>query len=219
MEDIVEELLHRFGRVGFPARKELEEQQAESVHVSLPGERFPSDLFRRHVLRRSQHETRLRHGQVFGLGDTEIHHLHHARRSDVNVVGLNVTMDDFLCVYISQRARYLESDVKPGGNIAEMSQFNRLPQCLTLQEFHHHERAVLIVLAKIVDAENVVVRDVAGHAGFRQEPRFGVGVGATGFRQDLHRYGASNYGIHRAVNRGHSAAQVLIQLVLADAHR
>ena len=51
-----------------------------------------------------------------------------------------------------------------------------LPQVLAAQVFHHHERAVLFVLAEIIDAEDVVVRDVARHTRLRQETRLRLGI-------------------------------------------
>ena len=45
-----------------------------------------------------------------------------------------------------------------------------------MQVFHHHEGTVLLILAEIVDAENVVVPDVACHAGLGQKAGLGIRV-------------------------------------------
>ena len=78
---------------------------------------------------------------------------------------------------------------------------------------------VVFVLAVIVNAEDVVVRQVAGHARFGQETRLGLLVLAARVRQNLHRHGASDDGVTGAVDVRHPAAQELLKLVLADSRR
>ena len=64
--------------------------------------------------------------------------------------------------------------------------------------------------------EDVVVRDVAGHAGLGQEALFGLGILAAGFGEDLDGHGAADDRVARAVDVRHASAQEFFELVLAD---
>ena len=101
--------------------------------------------------------------------------------------------------------------------IAGVAVLDGVAQILAAQKLHHHEGAMLVVFAEIVNAEDVVVGDVAGHARFGQKARLGFGILAAGLGEDLDRHGAADHGVARAVDVRHAAAQELLQLVLADA--
>ena len=73
------------------------------------------------------------------------------------------------------------------------------------------------VFAEIVNADDVVVRDVAGQARFLQKTRFDFFVGAAFFGQDLHGDGAADNGVARFIDARHPAAQKFLQLVFTDA--
>ena len=66
-------------------------------------------------------------------------------------------------------------------------------QVLAAQELHHHERPPVRIFPEIVDAQDIVVGDAAGHAGFGQKPRLHLGVGAAGIGQNLHRHRAPDH--------------------------
>jgi len=67
-------------------------------------------------------ESGAREVQSLGLGDAEIHHLDLARRVDVHVVGLDISMNDLLGVNVFERAGDIERDAQA----VEMS-----PACLS----------------------------------------------------------------------------------------
>ena len=153
--------------------------------------------------------------QSLGLGDAEIHQLDLARTVDVHVVGLDIPVDDLPGVNVFERAGDIERDAQPVGHIAGMVVADGVAEVLAHQEFHHDERAALL-FAVIVNADDVLVLDVAGHARFLKETRLGFGVLAGLGREDFDGHLPADGGIPRAVDVGHSAAQEFQQLVLAN---
>ncbi len=94
----------------------------------------------------------------------------------MHVFGLDVAMDDLLRVDVFRGARHLQRRLELALQIASVAVLDGVAQILAAQEFHHHERAMLFVFAEIVNAEDVVVGDVAGHARLGQKASLGFGV-------------------------------------------
>src|SRR6185437_14997780 len=94
-----------------------------------------------------------------------------------------------------------------------------MAQILAAQKLHHHVRMVRFVLAEIVNVQDVVVRDVAGHARFGEESRLGLRVFASGVGQHLDGDHAPDHRVARLVDVRHAASQKLLELVLADSCR
>ena len=72
---------------------------------------------------------------------------------------------------VLQRPRHLQRDLELVCRSPVLPVPDGVAQILAAQKLHHHERAMLFVFAEIVNAEDVVVREVAGHARFGQETR------------------------------------------------
>ena len=84
------------------------------------------------------------------------------------------------------------------------------------QKLHHHEGPLPVVLPEVVNADDVVVLDIARQTGFLQETRLGVRIGASRVGQNLDGYDAANHGVARAVDFRHAAAQIFLELVFSD---
>jgi len=75
---------------------------------------------------------------------------------------------------------------------------------------------MLVVLAEVIDTQDVIVRDIAGHAGFGQEALLGFGVLATGFGEDLESHGTADHGIASAIHVRHASTEEFLEFVFAD---
>ena len=100
--------------------------------------------------------------------------------------------------------------------IAGVAVAHGVAQIFAAQELHHHEGPVPLVFAEIVNAEDVVVGDAAGHARFGQKSLFDLGVLAAGLGQNLDGHGAPDERIESAVDVRHPTAQEFLKLILAD---
>jgi hypothetical protein len=93
-----------------------------------------------------------------------------------------------------------------------------LAQALAVQELHDQVRPALI-LAEIVNRDDVLVVCLAGDARLAEETRAGLGVARGRFVQNLDCNLASQQRIPRPVHLRHPPAQQLFELVFADAGR
>src|ERR1019366_376890 len=117
---------------------------------------------------------------------------------------------------VFEGASDLEGDSQLVAELTRVAALDGVTEVFALEMLHHHERALLVVFAEIVNTEDVVVGDVAGHARLGQEAGLGFGILAAGFGENLDGHGAADDGIAGAVHVGHPAAQELFELVLAD---
>src|ERR1022692_2384502 len=216
VEDAVEDALYAVAGNRFRAGHQFEQQDAKRVNIHLLGDVGAGYLLGRHIIWRPQNIAGPRHLQALGLGDAEIHQLDQPGRADVDVLGLDIAVDDFLGMDVLESARDLHRDLELLADATGTAAFDGMAKVLAIEEFHHHERVMLVVLAEIIDAEDVIVRDVAGHTGFGQETLFGFGVFAAGLGEDLERDGAADHGIASAVHMRHASAQEFLQFVFAD---
>ena len=205
MQDLVEDLLDALG-LGRPRPgDQLEQQDAEGVNIDLRRGGHATDLLGRHVIRRSQREPGPRERRVLALGDAEIHQLHHSAGGDLDVLRLDVPVHDLLRVYVLERAGDLQRQAQLAVQIAGPVGLDQAAQVLAPQVFHDHERPAL-VFAELVDPDDVVVADIAGHPRLLQEARFGFRILAGLLGEDLHRHGAADHRIPRPVDARHAAA-------------
>src|ERR1051326_7004136 len=128
-------------------------------------------------------------------------------------------MDNLLRVDILQRVSYLKGDPDLAFQIAGMAILDGVPQVLADQKFHHHVRALMFVFAEIVNPQDVIVYDVACHAGFGKKPGLGFCILATLVGENLDGHRAANYRVPRPVDVRHAAAQKLLDLVFANSDR
>src|SRR5580658_1826638 len=85
------------------------------------------------------------------------------------------------------------------------------------QKLHDHEGAMPLVLAEVVNADDVLVIDIASQTGFLQETRLDVRIGGSRFRQNLNDHCPADNAVSRAVDFGHPAAQIFFELVFSYA--
>src|SRR5262249_47281543 len=100
--------------------------------------------------------------------------------------------------------------------IAEPVVFDGFTQALAFEILHHHE-GTSVVLAEIVDRDDVFVADVGGGAGLEQESGFGLRVDCACFGEKLECDVTAEHAIASAINPGHTAAEELLDFVFADA--
>jgi len=79
---------------------------------------------------------------------------------------------------VLKRPGHLQRDPKLTFQIAGLAVLDRIAQVLANQELHHDERPSLL-FAVIVNLDDVIVLNVAGHLRFQQEARFCLDIGAA----------------------------------------
>ena len=138
------------------AREHLEEDRAERPDVGAPIDGPPLRLFRRHVRGRAENHPGLRHGwcgdgrrlrdirrhrarRFHRFREAEVEHLHGAIRPQLDVRGLEITMNNPLLVRGFQRLGDLLRNRQRLGK-RDRSTRDALREILALDEFHH-ERA------------------------------------------------------------------------------
>ena len=158
--------------VGRNARHDLVEDHAERVDVRALIHLLAEDLFRGHVLRRSDDIARFRQLRVaFALrgGDAEVHDLEQAFGVDEDVRGLEVAMHDSLGV----RDVHAGADVDAEAERA-LQRHRFLADDLATQrvrrEVLHRDGVVALDVEEVVDADDVVVRDLARVTQLVHEP-------------------------------------------------
>ena len=202
---------------GPDARQQFVEKDAEGIDVHGGADVLANHLFGRHVIRRAHHVAGTRHGETLRFGDPEIHELDGAAGGQVNVLWFDIAVHDVERVDISKGSRDLERDAQLGWQVAQVTIPDGMAEIFSPQKLHDHEGVLPFILPEIVDADDVVVLDIAGQAGFLQEPRLGVGIGASRIGENLDHHGAAENGVARAVDIRHPAAQTLFELVFSDA--
>src|SRR5579862_7204661 len=121
-------------------------------------------------------------------------------------------------MHIIQRPGHLDRDFQALLQIPQMSLFDGFPKAFALQKLHHDERTALF-LAEIVDADDVLVIDAGGGAGFQQKSRLHLLVGRARGSQNFQGDATAQHAILGAIDMGHAAAQELLQLVFSDSGR
>ena len=88
------------------------------------------------------------------------------------------------------RSGDLQRDLHPALEVAQRTLLERRAQAPARQEFHDHERTP-VVLAEIVNGDDIFVADVRGRARLKQKAGFRFGVGRGGTREDFQRHTAA----------------------------
>ena len=79
----------------------------------------------------------------------------------MDILRLDVAMDDLIPVDEVEGPRDLQGDLEFVADVAGVSVLDGLPQVFALQEFHHHEQALLVVYAEIENVDDVLVTSCA----------------------------------------------------------
>ena len=114
-------------------------------------------------------------------GNAEIQNLHGPIREQHDVGRLYIAVDDAVLMRVQQSPRGFSQnpDLLRQG---ERRAVDRLPQAAPIEQLHHEVRRRL-VLAKIVDRDDVLVLEDTGGSGLREEP--GAHVRVVDGGQDL----------------------------------
>ena len=119
-------------------------------------------------------------------------------------------------VRVAQPGQELQDDGQGRPGVGADAGVDRPLEVDALEQLQHHERRAL-VLAELVDDDDVRVLEPRRRARLAEEPRPGVGVGQA-LRHDLDRHVAVERLVAAAVDRAHRAlAQLAEDLVAADA--
>ena len=152
-------------------------------------------------------------GAFEGPGDAEVGHLHLTVRADQDVRRLDVAVGDVVVVREPERSGDFARDL--GGLLRRELLVRRqdLGECAPLHLLHHDEVGAL-VLAPVVDVDDVGVREAGGRLRFAAESLDEVGVGGELGEQHLDGDLAVEQEIARGEDVGHAAASdPLVDLV------
>ncbi len=93
--------------------------------------------------------------------------------------------------------------------------FGQLPQCVALDEVHHHEQQPVIGLIEVEGVDGVRVGEPGDYSGFVEEAGHHVGIGAKLSPQHLYRNRSSQDQVGGLVDRSETAvAQRRLQFIL-----
>ena len=199
-----------------PPAEQLVKDDADGKDVGAMIRALAADLLGRHVVHRAhQHVTAGELGRQ-QPGEPEVEDLHRAAVGDVDVCRLDVAVDD------AARMRVLEpeADVHRELDLApEAHSFGTAHARLkvfALEELHREIRLTL-VLAEVVNRDDVRVRELAGGARLADEPLARLGVPFNRRGDDLQRHHTLDERVEGAVDHPHTAlAELLENLITAD---
>ena len=163
---------HRHGCLGVERRSSrsyLVEYHAEGIHIAAAIELAPQALLGRRVGRSADETTcdreasrRLEH-----LGDAEVGQEAIALLINQDIAGLDVPMDDASRMRVVQGRRNLSQNAERARR-GEWLPSHRIRQCAA-PHVAHHQIGVAIVLAVVVDRQDVGVLQVRDQLGFLLE--------------------------------------------------
>src|SRR4029077_9263336 len=130
----------------------------------------------RHVIGGSEGESGAGERDAFAFGNAEIHQRDLSIAIDVDVFGFDIAMNDFAGVDVIKRAGDLQGGAEAARSVAEVILFNSVANAFAFEKLHHDDGQA-VVFPEIVNANDVLVVDVGGHAGFHQETGLGFGIG------------------------------------------
>ena len=154
------------------AREHLVEDAAQAVDVAPPVELgLPGRLLRAHVLRGTDHDTRMRQlrpgGCLQGARDAEVGD-QRVTVEQQDVLGLDVAVDDAVPVRVGQRFRRLPGDSDRLRQGESMLPLEPLAKGLAL-DIGHHVVEEALRLARVVQGQDVGVLEVGGDLHFVDE--------------------------------------------------
>ena len=197
-----------------PAGQQLEEDDAERVHVAGLARRLAPRLLRRDVVARA-HD---RPGQRHALGaarvrDAEVGHLGAALVGEQHVLRLDVAVDDAAAVRRLERPRDLQPELDHRRDGQRALTRDELLEVLAADVLEDDVRPPT-VLAAVDDRDDVRVRELGDGARLAAEALERLGVLRELLVEDLQRDRPLEQPVVRAVDGRHAAgADQLLQLV------
>ena len=156
---------------GHRAGDHLVEDQTERVEIDAMVHLSARHLFRRHVARRAEQLAAARHvgGRGQRLRQAEVRDVRRARVIDQDVVRLQVAVDDAFGVRGGERVGDLPRDRDGALDRQPAFAAQDAVQILAVHEGHRDELEALD-FAQVVDAEDVLVRDLRAEEQLLLEP-------------------------------------------------
>ncbi len=174
-----------------------------------------ANLFRRHVVGGTEDGARLGVRSVLPAGDAEVHDLRLTAVADEDVRRLDVAMDDAVLVRVREPAAGLGDDVEllpEGQRIAP----NAILEILPLQILHRDEGSSLLVVAEVVDGDDVRVLESRHRFRFALEALLELAVRDDGARHHLQRDLTLESRVEAEVDDTHgSFAELSLDLIFA----
>ena len=188
------------------AREHLEQQQPRSVDVAPGVGDAALDLLGGEVGHRAQEHPRLRGGRGAGdrAGQPEVGDLDHAVLAQDDVLRLDVAVDQAGAVRGAQRLQHRVEDVQRGAGGQRALGLHDLTQRVPVDQLHGEEHAALVV-ALVVDRDDVGVAQPGGRARFAPEPADEGLVGGQARAHHLQCHLAVEPLVQGHVDRGHAA--------------
>ena len=217
---LVNDLEQRRGGIfaieGHHAGEQFVEHDAAGKDIGAAIHHLGVDLLGRHVSDGADHLAGAGHGIVANAGDAEIHDLAIAVAQHHEIGGLDVAMDDAAAVRVSQAIAGLHdvSQLFYDGDLPVAG--DDLIERLAVEELHH-QIGIALMIAQVIDDDDVGVLQHAGGFGLTVEALEQVGILGKAAGHHLDGDDALDEVIHRLVHDAHAAlAQNLNDVVLAD---
>ena len=202
-----------------PAGQQLVRHDAERVQVRARVGRLAADLLGGQVLHRALDAARLRRLAVgIRAGQAEVGDLHRAAGRDQDVLGLDVAVDDALCVRGLEGEQRLADDLGRLRRLEPDVRVQQLARGAPADELHDHV-VDAVDRAPVVDRDDVRVGEGRRRARLVAEPIDESLVSGEGSVQDLDRHLAREHGVVRAEDLAHPAGGDSLHDVIAAVER
>ncbi|MFY9725651.1 MAG: hypothetical protein WAJ87_09160, partial [Bryobacteraceae bacterium] len=190
---------------------------AECPDVAPRVDFLAGELLRRHIKHAANQEPSLgeaRRAVAREAGDSEIHHLNRSIVEHHDVGGLDVAMDDPVLMGALQALGGLRHDAHPFQQRQRTGRAYDVLKIVAFQVFHHDIEGT-VVLAELMNGDDVLVVEIPGGCSLFAETRQAAGVAFR--RKDLDGYLAAHGGVESKQNLAEPApSEFAADLVFAD---
>ena len=172
MNDVVQDDVRRFPGVGLPITQQLVEHDANGENVAAGIDDLALHLLGRHVVRRSHHRAgQGQPGARHVAGDArepEVENLEGPFGRDHQIAGLDVAVDDPVLVRVTQPGTELEQQLQAAVDAERRPSTDHLGHGFPIEEFHR-DKGLAVVLADVVNGDDVIVFEGGRRPRFARE--------------------------------------------------